>query len=71
MREAYAANCFGEAQPLNGGTDFGMGCNQIDCGLDLAPKAIAETGASAFVPMNGFAKFRFRGGVGANRFAHR
>jgi len=68
--KTYAANSFSEAQALHSSADFRVGCDQIDCGLNLVPQAIAETSASALVPLNGFAKFSFRGRIGANRFAH-
>ena len=70
VAETYATDCSPEAQPLHGGADFGMRCDQIDCGLNLAPQAIAQTSASALVPIDGFAKFSFRGRVRANRFDH-
>ncbi len=69
--ETYTANCFAEAQPLHAAADFRVSGDQIDCVLNLAPQTIAQTIASALVPMDGFAKFSFRRGVGPNRFDHR
>jgi hypothetical protein len=65
-----APNCFAESQPLHGAANFGVRCDQIDRGLDLAPQSIAQTCASALVPMNGFAKLSFRGGARPNRLDH-
>ena len=68
--ETDATDCFAETQPVHSAADFGVRCDQIDCRLNLAPKAIAETSASALVPMNGFAKFSFGSRVGSNGFDH-
>jgi hypothetical protein len=70
VAETYAPNRFAEAQPFHSAANFEVGCDQIDCGLNLAPQPIAQTSASALVPMNGFAKFSFRGQVRTNGFDH-
>jgi hypothetical protein len=67
VAETYAADRLAEAQPLHSAPDFRVSCNQIDCGFDVAPQAIAKTSASTLVPMNGFAKFSFRGRVRSKR----
>ncbi|MEA2327594.1 MAG: hypothetical protein QOE68_2553 [Thermoanaerobaculia bacterium] len=70
VAETYAANCFAKAQPRYSRTDLRVSCDQIHCGLNLAPQAIAQPSASTLVPMNRFAKFGFRGGVRTNEVDH-
>jgi hypothetical protein len=71
VAEANAANCFGKANPLHHGADFRVCRDHINRCFNLPPQAIAETGASALVPLNGLAKFAFGRRVRANGFRHR